>query len=71
MKLTTVLFETSTVPWRTTVAAPFGPVIVHATEASDEPPGSISFAETEPVCSLVAFEGWPSPLACGLDEHPT
>jgi hypothetical protein len=45
------LFDTLTEPLRTTVDAPFGPVIVQLTVLMVSPPGSVSFMPTVPTSS--------------------
>jgi hypothetical protein len=59
------LFWTFAVPFWTTVEAPFGPVIVQLTDASDSPPGNVSFMPTDPVPS----DGAP-PRAGSLELDP-
>jgi hypothetical protein len=73
-KLIVVLFATDTLPCATTVAAPFGPVIVQLTVLRIEPPGNVSFALMLPVWPLgVSVDGCcpEDEMGWTLDEHPS
>jgi hypothetical protein len=70
-KLTAALFAMLTVPDCTTVDAPFGPVIVQVSVLSTCPPGSVSWAPTDPVFASVDGEDVlvPAPGCAPVEEQ--